>query len=83
MNAPNSAKTFRRVLRTPKEHSAYLYFILESHEGLTSYSTLPHRVGELTRDVELLATEYFRQDVDALCVQLAREISVTDVTLLA
>lgn len=44
----------RKVLRVAKEESALLYALLEAHEGLTSLSTLPHREGDLHRDVELL-----------------------------
>lgn len=48
------ATAVRRVIRVSKEDSAYVYAILESHEGIASYSTLDHRVGEPHRDLELL-----------------------------
>ena len=43
------------IVRVPKEHSAFLYFNLESHEGLAFYSTLDSSLKELFRDIELFA----------------------------
>lgn len=40
-------------IRVRKEDSAFVYAILEAHEGLASYSTLAHRAGEAHRDLEL------------------------------
>ena len=40
-------------IRVKKEESAFVYFILESYEGIVSYSTLDYQVGDLHRDLEL------------------------------
>ena len=44
----------RLKIRTTRKDSAFLYHLLESHEGLTAYSTLEFKEGDLFRDVELL-----------------------------
>lgn len=41
------------VIRVRKEDSAYLYQILESYEGLVSYSTLTSAPGHPYRDIVL------------------------------
>ena len=51
MEDSKSVRTMR--IRVRKEDSAFIYTILEAHEGLASYSTLSHRVGEAHRDLEL------------------------------
>jgi hypothetical protein len=59
-----------KTIRVRKEDSAYVYFILESHEGIVSYSTLPHRTGEAHRDLELTIPESFVPEVDRLLKRL-------------
>ncbi len=71
----------RRVIRVRKEDAAFVYFILESYEGLTSYSTLPNKVGEPYRDLELRIPPDFVGDVDDLLArlgELAYEIRTED-----
>ena len=46
-------KLFHIIVRLPKEDSAFLYFLLESHEGLAFYSTLPHEIGQAYRDIDM------------------------------
>lgn len=58
-------------IRTRKEDSAFLYHLLEAHEGLAAYSTLPHRPHDAFRDMELIVTEDFRADLEALLRELA------------
>jgi hypothetical protein len=43
----------RKVLRVKKEDSAFVYTVFEASEGLGSYSTLPHQLGDAHRDLEL------------------------------
>ncbi len=42
-----------KIVRVRKEDSAFVYCILESHEGITSYSTLDGQPGDAFRDLEL------------------------------
>jgi hypothetical protein len=60
----------RKVIRVKKEDSAFVYAILESHEGITSYSTLPHEVGCPYRDLELQIPVGFQNEVDTVLKQL-------------
>jgi len=53
-------------VRTRKEDSALLYHLLEAHEGLVSYSTLPHQKHDAFRDLELLVTSELRPDLELL-----------------
>ncbi|MEK6704902.1 MAG: hypothetical protein AABZ06_03865 [Bdellovibrionota bacterium] len=46
-------KSIRKVIRVRTEDSAFVYFILESYEGITSYSTLDFQPGDPYRDLEL------------------------------
>lgn len=41
------------IWRVKKEDSAFVYFILESMEGVASYSTLLHHEGDRHRDIEV------------------------------
>lgn len=52
-------------IRVRKEDAAFVYFILESLEGQVSYSTLPHRVGDSNRDLELRIPPGFLTEVHA------------------
>ncbi len=58
--------SLRKVIRVKKEDSAYVYFILESYEGITSYSTLEFKTGDLYRDLELRIPPDFEQEVEVL-----------------
>ena len=60
---------FKRI-RVRKEDSAFVYFILESYEGIASYSTLKHRVGDAHRDLELRIPPDFVAEVDDLLHRL-------------
>ena len=59
-----------RKIRVKKEDSAYVYFILESYEGITSYSTLPFQQGDAFRDLELRIPPDFVAEVEDLLNQL-------------
>lgn len=61
----------KKVIRVKKEDSAFVYFILESYEGIASYSTLPHIQGDLFRDLELRVPPDSIEEVDTLLNDLA------------
>lgn len=48
-----SKKLFRLEITLPKHQTAFLYFILESLEGLVFYSTLEHQKGDMFRRMEI------------------------------
>jgi hypothetical protein len=58
-------------IRTRKEDSAFLYHLLEAHEGLAAYTTLPHRPHDAFRDLELLVTDDFRADLEDFLAELS------------
>lgn len=67
MEALHSVK---KKIRVKKEDSAFVYFILESHEGITSYSTLPFQQGDSFRDLELRIPPDFIIEVEELLKSL-------------
>ena len=70
------AKTI--TIRSKKEDSAFIYHILESHEGLTAYRTLDHIPHEQTRDVELIFSAESLADVRSLLKELAHLVVILD-----
>lgn len=72
MSAPRHS-VFKNI-RVRKEDSAFVYFILESHEGIVSYSTLPFEPGDPHRDLELRIPPDFEEDVRRLLKELGEKV---------
>ncbi|MCM2277289.1 MAG: DUF4911 domain-containing protein [Oligoflexia bacterium] len=53
-----------------KEDSVFVYWVLESHEGVVSYSTLDFVAGDPHRDLELRIPPGFEEEVDGLLNRL-------------
>ncbi len=64
VNVPSHS--IKKVIRVKKEESAYVYFILESYEGITSYSTLDFKPTDTYRDLELRIPPDFFNEVEEL-----------------
>ena len=68
---------FEMKLKTPKSHSVFLYYILESCDHLCFYSTLPSSE-ETTRVVQVQCTiemkPTLQQVVDGLCDEIDIEV---------
>jgi hypothetical protein len=47
----DTQEIIQKTFRLSKADSSYLYFMLESNEGLAFYSTLPFDKGDETRDI--------------------------------
>ena len=62
--------SIRKVIRVRTQDSAYVYFILESYEGITSYSTLDSKPGDAYRDLELRTPPDFQTEVDEVLKNL-------------
>ncbi len=60
----------RRTIRVRKEDSAFVYFILESAEGITAYSTLDFSPEDAHRDLLLMVPPDFVAEVDRLLKDL-------------
>jgi hypothetical protein len=56
-------------LRVPKNESSFVYFILESNEGICFYSTLKESLGTSYRDIAVSCHESTK---DLVIDQLAR-----------
>lgn len=57
-------KSNKLIVRTLKENSVFVYFLMESLEGVTAYSTLPHKEGDNHRDLLLQFPENFSDEVN-------------------
>jgi hypothetical protein len=62
---------FRFIVRTPKEHSSFLYFQMESNEGVCFYSTLEASLGTAFRDIEIQGTIEFKEHCQHILDQFA------------
>lgn len=63
-------RSLRKTIRVKKEDSAFVYSILESYEGIASYSTLNYQLGDAHRDLELRIPRDFVSQVNAVIEQL-------------
>lgn len=61
-------------VRVHKRDSAFVYCILESHEGTCSYSTLDGPANDLYRDLELQVPESALPDVRRVLEHLGERI---------
>lgn len=66
MKTPLNLQSVRKVIRVRKEDSALVYHLLESYEGIASYSTLDHEVGSPFRELELRVPPDFVEEVERL-----------------
>ncbi|HLD98700.1 MAG TPA: DUF4911 domain-containing protein [Bdellovibrionota bacterium] len=67
-------KSIRKVIRVRTEDSAFVYFILESYEGITSYSTLDFKPGDAYRDLELRIPPDFLSETEDLLRRLGEMV---------
>ncbi len=61
-------------IRVKKEDSAFVYFILESNEGVMGYSTLDYEVGDPFRDLELTIPLGLQEEAEEILQQLGELI---------
>jgi hypothetical protein len=69
-----SNQSIFKKIRVRKEDSAFVYFILESYEGIASYSTLDHTQGDAYRDLELRIPPDFVEEVEGLLKDLGEMV---------
>ena len=70
-----SQNILKKIVRTSKADSAYVYAIFESHEWLANYSTLPHQEGDPYRDILLLIPYDCRDACEAVLTDLMIELN--------
>ena len=69
-------KLVRLIIRVPKEHSAFAYFTLEANEGLCFYSTIESSLSGQFRDLELIGTIEFKDELHHLIDVLRQSFPV-------
>lgn len=72
-NAPTDAMLLHIVIRVPKEFAAFTYFQFESNEGLCFYSTLDQQRGQGFRDIDLVGSLDFEEEIRHILKQLKLE----------
>lgn len=73
LDQPSLASVFK-LIRVKKADSAFVYFILESYEGIASYSTLKFAPADAYRDLELRVPPAFVGEVDELLKRLGEMV---------
>jgi hypothetical protein len=69
-------KLFYKHLRVSKEDSAYIYFMLESREGLCFYSTVEESIGLGHRDLIIRGTIELKESFEQFITYLNKEIEI-------
>jgi hypothetical protein len=62
------------VLRVPKDEAYFVYFTLESNEGLCYFSTMDESLKGQYRDIEVRTAIELKEDVQKLISRLQQEI---------
>ena len=76
----NSQQIFHLIVRVSKKDSAFLYFQLESHEGLCFYSTIKESIGTTHRDLEISGAIEYRKEILHLIHQLQEQFPILTIT---
>ena len=74
MNAPRR-NLFSILVKVPKEDSCFLYFQLESNEGLCFYSTVGETKGFMTREILINGSLEFHEATCELIKSIQGKIS--------
>lgn len=64
------SQLLHRRIRVRKQDSAFVYCVLEAHEGVASYSTLPNGPQDPHRDIELNVPVDFAAEVEEILKEL-------------
>jgi hypothetical protein len=70
----------RKTIRVHRRESAFVYAILESLEGMASFSTLPHAPNQDHRDLALSIPAEFLADVDTVLDGMRKKMPVVEVS---
>ena len=70
----NSHQLLQIVLRVPKEHSHFVYFIIEANDGFCFYSTIDSSLKENFRDIILTLPIEWADSLDRLLARLQETI---------
>ncbi len=72
----NSPQTFSLKVKVKSKDSAFLYFILESNEGLCFYSTLDYTHHDPYRIIHIQGHFKFQQSVENILDQLRKNFPI-------
>jgi hypothetical protein len=72
----HSSQLFHYIVRLNKEDSAFLYFQLESNDGLCFYSTLPYEPHTQYRDIDLKGDILLQGEVQHLLKQCSQKFKI-------
>jgi hypothetical protein len=64
------------IIRSKKADSAFIYHVLEAHEGLTAYATINYQLHDQHRDVELIFAPEQEADVRKLLLDFGEMITI-------
>lgn len=67
-----------KTIRVHRRDSAFVYAILESLEGMASFSTLPDDKTQNYRDISLSISREFVQELDIVLSGLRKRITVIE-----
>ena len=71
-----SSQLFHYIIRLSKEDSAFLYFQLESNEGLCFYSTLPYEPHTQYRDIDLKGDILLQEEIKHLLAESEKKFKI-------
>ncbi|MBI3543452.1 MAG: DUF4911 domain-containing protein [Deltaproteobacteria bacterium] len=75
-----SESTFiTRIIRVHRRDAAFVYAILESLDGMTSFTTLPDAPGQDYRELELHVAPGFAADLETVLNGLRKKFPVLEI----
>jgi hypothetical protein len=61
----------------PKKHTAFLYFQLESNEGICFYSTLTYDTHDNMRTITCTSSIEYKQQLSEIIARLTNKLEIT------
>ena len=72
----DSKEIYQITVRVTKNDSSFVYFTLESNEGISFYSTLPFSKGQMYRDLIIYSTPELSNNLNAIIEHLTNKIKI-------
>ena len=69
-----------KTIRVHRRESAFVYAILESLEGMASFSTLPHIPHQDHRDLALSIPQEFQAEIETVLEGLRKKMPIVEVS---